>query len=157
MKKLLLSTIMASSLLTAGTAFADDGHSKGKGFGKHGAPYHKIYRKLDLNDEQKEKIKAIFKNAKSADKADKFKARQAKMQDRMKLIQADSLDNAALNKLADAQAQAMKQRFIQSAEAEHAAWKVLTPEQQQKFKEMQAKRMEKRQKRMEKRRDKKDD
>lgn len=165
MKKNVLTAIIATSLLATGAAFAG-GHGKGKGkcdddFGRDGVSYRKMYRKLDLNDTQKEQIKAIFKNARSADRGKQFQARQAQMQQRLQLIQTDSLDYTALQTLANTQAETMKQRFMQSAETQHAAWKVLTPEQQEEVKALQAKRlkkMEKRmQKRLEKRRDKKDD
>lgn len=75
MKKIILTTIIATGLLTS-TAFAD-GHGKNKHFGKGHQGTSKIYRKLDLSDSQKEQIKAIFREARmSEDRKAKFAKRQ---------------------------------------------------------------------------------
>lgn len=155
MKKTILTTIMATALLTS-TAFAD-GYGKNKHFGKghHGTP--KIYKQLDLSDSQKKQIKAIFKESRmKEDYNAHFVKRQQMMQQRQALIQAATLDKSALERLATQRGEDTKVRFVKMAEAEHKAWQLLTPEQQTKAKAMMKKHQEKMQKRAEKRQKRKE-
>lgn len=155
MKKLILTTIMATGLLTS-TAFAD-GHGKNEHFGKghRGAP--KIYKKLDLSDSQKQQIKAIFKEVRMAGTPKENVAkRQQMMQQRQSLIEAVTLDKAALEQLANQRGEDAKMRFVKMTEAEHKAWQLLTPEQQTQAKAIMKKHHEKMQKRAEKRQKRKE-
>lgn len=150
MKKLILSTTIIIALFSA-TAFAND-HNKNKKFGKHHAGNDKIYRQLDLSDTQKKQIQAIFRDVRIKENvASQRKAHQAFMNKRMVLIEAKTFDKAAAERLADEQFADMKSRFVMMAEAEHKAWQVLTPKQQQQAKKLMQKRQKRMQKRMEKR------
>lgn len=146
MKKTFLSAILATGLVTSSAALAD-GHKKDHGFGKdHGS---KIYRKLDLSDAQKDQVRSIMKVA----RGDKQAMRQTMMNNmkaRQALIQAPTLDEATLNRMAAEKAEAVKTRFIARVKAEHQVWQILTPEQREKAKKLQEKRAKKMQKRMEK-------
>lgn len=148
MKKLLTTTLLASTLL-ASTAFSAD-QNKNKRFGKGNMGPAKIYRKLDLTDTQEKQIKAIFDSVRpNKEKANMKADFKAKMQARRSVIEAKTLDMAAVNKIADEQATRAKERFVKMIEAEHKAWQVLTPEQQAKAKKMMEKRAERMEKRME--------
>lgn len=149
MKKLILSTTMVMILFST-AAFADE-YGKNKAFGKHHVGYDKMYRQLNLSDAQKKKIKMIFKNTRmKKGKAPHISNHQTLMDKRMTLIQAKTFDRVAVEQLADEQFADMKSRFVMMTEAEHKAWQVLTPEQQQQAQKL----MQKRQKRMQKRMDK---
>lgn len=149
MKKMILTTVIATGLLTS-SAFAD-GHGKNKHFGKGHQGPGKIYKRLDLTDSQQTQIKAIFKDARMKDdRKAHFSQRQQMMQQRQALIEAPTLDKAALEQLANQRGETMKIRFVKMAEAEHKAWQILTPEQQTKAKAMMKKRQERMQKRAEK-------
>lgn len=53
------------------------------------------------------------------------------MQQRKALIQATTLDKAALEQLANQRGEDTKLRFIKMAEAEHKAWQLLTTDKSQ--------------------------
>lgn len=151
MKKKILSTLLATGLLmTAGTAVAGGKDCKNGHFGQHKGGM-RIYKKLDLNKDQKQQIKAIFKAMRPDHKSDEFKKRQEHMQARKEVIQSDTLDETALNNLANEMAEKVKQRFIQRAKAEHKIWLLLTPEQREKLLEKQNKHRKKMQDKFEKR------
>lgn len=157
MKKILITTLVATGLFT-GVAMAG-GHGKNHDFGQRGG-HGKIYRKLDLSDAQRQEIREIFQTAKmknGATKQARFEMRKDFMQRKQALIQSKNLDTNALEILADEKAERMKQGFIARATAEHKAWQVLTPTQQEKATAMMQKRAEKMQKRMEKYKNKKYD
>lgn len=145
MKKILLATAMTTGLLTTSAAMAD---GKDKRFGKHGGS-HKIYKKLDLTDEQKQQIKQIYQSVhKKEGFGQRMAQRKAFMQKRQALIEAATFDKAAATTLANEKSQQKQKGFIDRLEAEHKAWQILTPEQKTKAKEMMAKRQEKMEKRM---------
>ena len=56
------------------------------------------------------------------------------------LTDAKTLNNAAVNRLADQEAAKTKQRFIQRIETQHAIAQVLTPEQRQKMAQLKSER-----------------
>lgn len=149
MKKILTATLITSTLLSA-NAFAGDkrnGH-----FGKGEFSSAKIYRKLDLTDEQKKEMKAIFSAARNKNQAETRRSeRKASIQQRRALIEATTFDVDAVKQLAEARAQKMTERFIKMAEAEHKVWHLLTPDQQAKAKEIIQKRAQRMEKHMEKR------
>lgn len=147
MKKAIFTTLLTTGLLTSTAAFAD-GHQKGHDFGK-GHYGSKIYRKLDLSDAQKSQVRDIMQASKG-DRQGKYHNMMNQVKARQTLIESPTLDEAALNQMADTMASKVKQRFIARTKAEHQIWQILTPEQREKAKKLQAKRAEKMQKRMEK-------
>lgn len=149
MKKTLLSLIILSAAST-NLSFADHKERHNQFFGKQSAPHYKVYRKLNLTEEQKSSIKAIFRQKKDENQFDFFKNRLKQQEKRNQLIQSTQLDNQALQHLADEQATQIKQRFIKMVEAEHQVWNLLTPQQQQKAKTLQEERLKKIEKRLRK-------
>lgn len=152
MKKILATALIASTVFTS-AAFAD-GHKGGQHghFGKGHNPA-KIYRKLALSDAQKTQIKAIFKDTRpsKADRDTMRAERKAQMEKRRAIIEAPILDINAVNQMAKDKAEKVQSRFVKMLKAEHKAWKVLTPEQQAKAKDMMQQRAERMEKRAEKR------
>lgn len=147
MKKTLLSSMLVAGLITSTAVMAGD-HKRGDEFGKgHGS---KIYRKLGLTDVQKQQVRRIMQAAKGS-KLGKHQYMLEKMKARQALIQAPTLDEAALNRLANDTADSVKKRFIARTKAEHQIWQLLTPKQREKAEKMQERRAKKMQKRMEKR------
>ncbi len=151
MKKKILSTLLATGLLiTAGSALAGEKDCKNRHFGQHHQGGLKMYKQLDLNKAQKQQIKAIFKEIRPKNKSEGFKKRQEHMKARQALIQSDTLDETALNNLADTMAEQVKKRFINRAKAEHKVWLLLTAEQRQKLIEKQNKHRESRKHKLQK-------
>lgn len=152
MKKTLLSGMLVAGLITSTAVMAGD-HKRGDEFGKgHGS---KIYRKLGLTDVQKQQVRRIMQAAKGS-KLGKHQYMLEKMKARQALIQAPTLDEAALNRLANDAADSVKKRFIARTKAEHQIWQLLTPKQREKAEKMQERRAKKMQKRMEKRMEKRE-
>ena len=101
---------------------------------------------LDLTAEQQAKIKAIMQEKYSDRKNErtKYQAERAQMQQQMQaLTNANTLDNAAINRLADQQAAKTKQRFIEHVQMQHAISQVLTAEQRQKMAQLKSERQAK--------------
>lgn len=98
---------------------------------------------LDLTESQQAKIKAIMQEKYSNHKDDrsKYQAERTQMQQQVQaLTDAKTLNNAAVNRLADQEAAKTKQRFIQRIETQHAIAQVLTPEQRQKMVQLKSER-----------------
>ncbi len=152
MKKKILSTLLTTGLLvTVGSALADDRHGcKNSKFGKHGRLHFRMYKKLDLTDQQRQQIKAIFKEIRPKNKSERFEERQSHMQARRNLIQSDTLDEVVLNRLADKVAEQVKTRFVSRVKAEHKIWLLLTPEQRNNLIERQKEHMKRKQQRFQK-------
>ncbi|OXL26436.1 Spy/CpxP family protein refolding chaperone [Psychrobacter sp. DAB_AL32B] len=101
---------------------------------------------LDLTAEQQTQIKAIMQEKYSDRKNDrtKYQAERAQMQQQMQaLTNANTLDNAAINRLADQQAAKTKQRFIERVQMQHAISQVLTTEQRKKMAQLKSERQAK--------------
>ncbi len=170
MKKLLMGTVLAASSIFAVTACTSVNattdnvpatskmqkhHQGGMKEGMHKGGMHKGDMKggmrgplsqLDLSATQQAQIKAIME-AKHGDRKTEraqHKAEQAQMHQQMQaLTTANTLNTAALNRLADQQAAKVKQRFIEHAQTQHAIAQVLTPEQRAKLAKLQNERMAK--------------
>lgn len=156
MRKKVLVTILSMGLVSTAPVFAEE-YSPNNHFGKRGKSYLKMYHKLDLSKAQKEALKTIFKNNRTANKTEQFEAFRDTQRQRTQLIQSSQLDSATLEQLADRESQRMRQHFINSTKAEHQAWLVLTPEQQEKLKKRQEKQRERMDKRIKKQMKKQED
>ena len=98
---------------------------------------------LDLTATQQAQIKAIMQEKYSNRKNDrtKYQAERTQMQQQMQaLTNAKTLNNAAVNRLADQQAAKTKQRFIERIETQHAISQVLTVEQREKMAQLKSER-----------------
>lgn len=150
MKKLLLGSVLAMSSVLTVTACSSVNASteatpttskmqhKGMKDGLRGP-----MAQLDLTATQQAQIKAIMQE-KSGDRKNeraKHQAEHAQMQQQIQaLVNANTLDNAALNRLADQQAAKTKQRFIERIQTQHAISQVLTAEQRAKMAQLKSER-----------------
>ncbi len=101
---------------------------------------------MDLTATQQAQIKAIIEAKHGDYKADRaqHKAERAQMHQQVQtLTTASTLNDAAVNRLADQQAAKAKQRFIERIQMQHAISQVLTPEQREKMAKLKAEKMAK--------------
>lgn len=157
MKKLLLGSVLAmSSVFTVTACTSVNATTDTKPASTSMQQHHKDGMKkggmrgpmsqLDLTADQQAKIKAIMEAKHGDHKADraKHKAERAQMHQQMQaLTNASTLNNAAVNRLADQQAAKTKQRFIERMQTQHAIAQVLTSEQREKMAKMKAEKMAK--------------
>ncbi|MGP4715030.1 Spy/CpxP family protein refolding chaperone [Psychrobacter sp. T6-6] len=152
MKKLLLGSVLAASSVftvtactsvnaTTDTTPATQMQQKHKNGAMKGP-----MSKLDLTATQQAQIKAIMQEKRGDRTADRaqHQAERAQMDQQIQaLTNASTLNNAALNRLADQQAAKTKQRFIERVQTQHAISQVLTAEQRAKMEQMKSERQEK--------------
>jgi len=152
MKKLLLGSVLAASSVftvtactsvnaTTDTTLATQMQQKHKNGAMKGP-----MSKLDLTATQQAQIKAIMQEKRGDRTADRatHQAERAQMDQQIQaLTNASTLNNAALNRLADQQAAKTKQRFIERVQTQHAISQVLTAEQRAKMEQMKSERQEK--------------
>ncbi len=129
-KNLGLVTLIVTTAMFALPAVAG-GHERGKhGDGK--AHMQRMADELDLNDTQREQIKALH----AAHRASKDSRREARMAVRKKmqaLVAADTFDEGAARALAAEQSAAITDMMVERARHHHQVRKLLTPEQREKF------------------------
>ena len=139
-KSILAITAIVSAIamapMTASAYMGDDGPPPG---GNHGSHFKKMAKELQLTDQQKQQLKEIF--AKNRPQAEPLmKQMQAERRALRALIQADTIDEAAIR------AQSAKVAAVEADMAVHHARvakeirAILTPEQIAKEKELQAER-----------------
>ncbi|MGO2998401.1 MAG: Spy/CpxP family protein refolding chaperone [Moraxellaceae bacterium] len=112
--------------------------------------------KLNLTATQQAQIKAIMQEKHGDRVADreKHQAERAQMEQQIQaLTNASTLNNAAVNRLADQQAAKAKQRFIERVQTQHAISQVLTAEQRAKMEQLKSERQEKGRKHLKDRKD----
>lgn len=167
MKKLALSSILAlsgslamvgctqASAVDSQAASTTQMHQK-QGMGEHhkggqhmgNKRHHGGLEKLNLSAQQQAQIKAL-KRAQMEKRKAHSQQRKAQMQQMhaqtKALVNADSLDQTALNKLANQHAAMQKARFMERVAAQHAMSKILTPEQKAQLEQMQQERQQRRQ------------
>jgi len=147
-KRLFLTSLLASSLVIGTAAYASSGSGKSCG-GKHGGGKHagkptaemmqkrldRMAGKLDLNDAQKQQLKALFDN-KQANRESK-KAERDALQEQMSQLDptADDYDQK-LADFANTKSELVRQKTIAKGEMRKQMAQILTPEQQAKMKEM---------------------
>lgn len=146
-----LVALVASSALLAGQLYAVDTAAdstvkteqtckKGK---RHQGPkdgMHKMLRKLDLTDAQKEQVKAVVEKYK-ADRPEKptEEQRAAHRAEMLTLITGASFDEAKATEMAESKQQMHLQRMLTHLKMQNEIYQLLTPEQQEKFQEKFAK------------------
>lgn len=150
MKKLLMGSVLAMSSVLTVTACSSVNASteatpttskmqhKGMKDGMRGP-----MAQLNLTATQQAQIKAIMQEKQGDRKNDRAKhqAERMQMQQQMQaLTNANTLDNAAINRLADQQAAKNKQRFIERVQTQHAISQVLTAEQRAKMAQLKSER-----------------
>ena len=151
MKKLLIGSVLAMSSVLTVTACSSVNASteaaptatKMQHKGMYKNDMKNPMAELDLTATQKAQIKAIMQEKSGDRKNDrsKYKTERTQMQQQVQaLTDAKTLNNAAVNRLADQEAAKTKQRFIQRIETQHAIAQVLTPEQRQKMAQLKSER-----------------
>ncbi len=158
MKKLIVA-ILSIVLVAMGAMFifAQDGSGKSdgkRGFGKrghhrggHGA---KMFRGLDLTDEQKAQMKTIRQASKETMKPirEQMKANRQKLQT---LSESGTFDEAQVKAIAAQQGSLSAQMIVEKERVKVQMFNILTPEQKTKAAEMKAQFQQKRQERIQKR------
>ncbi len=157
MKKILMGSVLAVSSVFAVTACTSVGaatdttpttkmqkqHKAGMKEGMHKGGMMGPMSQLELTATQQAQIKAIMQEKHSDRKENRsqYQAERAQMQQQMQaLTNASTLNNAAVNRLADQQAAKTKQRFIERVQTQHAISQVLTAEQRQKLAQLKSER-----------------
>lgn len=99
------------------------------------AKMEKVYDSLDLTDEQEKAIKSIKEKYRSDKKAlyMKYKGYKGQMRD---MMQSGSVDEAKLNELIKVKQNMVAEKMKLRAYKMSAIYKLLTPEQREKMKEM---------------------
>ena len=157
MKKILMSSVLATSSLFAfhnvATAAVTveatppvvkqsqtmQNHHKGDGNYRRGQ--HNKFAQLNLTAAQQAKIDSIMQAKKQARQAKwaTQKAERAQWQQQIQaLTNSATLNNNAVNSLADQQAAKAKQRFIDRVQTQHAISQVLNVEQRQQLMQLKA-------------------
>ena len=108
------------------------------------ANYKSAMSQLNLTSAQQAQLSAIreAKKAEYTNNRAQNKVKREQMQAQTQaLVDANTLDTVALNRLADQHALQAKQRFIDRVESQQAFAKVLTTEQRAQLKQIKAQRM----------------
>ncbi len=144
LKKIALLIIPMAALALSGHAIAK-GHGKGQQQSMIQKEVRMMMSKLDLNEQQKEQMKAIKENSKAQMKALKEAHQQGTERDELQaLIMADTFDEGAFLALQQRIAAKKQQGALIQARTMNQIFNVLTPEQKQQFLEIKAERKEKR-------------
>ncbi len=155
----IIGTLLAGSVATltlSGIAFASpdkgfDGHRCERGASMHGgmhggmmkhagARLHRMLAKLDLSDAQRDQVFNIVYKQIPELRAKKIALRKGRLALR-EASQSDDYDAQRIRKLADAQAKILSELMVIRAETFHKVSAVLTPEQREQLRQMQARRM----------------
>ena len=124
------------------------GGKRGPDRGERGDQLRQALSRLDLSEDQKSSIKALFESNKESMQADREILREAREALRTQM-QSDTFDEAAIRNLAGQVGAAEVEIAVARASLHNQVRQLLTDEQRGQLKEMQAQRME----RMEQRRE----
>ena len=137
-KKILI--IIAAVILAGGAVFAFAQHRRGEGpkgggFGHRGMGM--AMRELNLTDDQKIQVKAIFDSLRETVKPvlDELKANREKLMQ----LSGQAFDVAQVSEIAKRQGELMSQLIVERERAKSKIFAILTDEQKAKAKEMQDK------------------
>lgn len=137
-------SVLGLSILALGAIFAfggsrDSGH---RGFEKGGFPppflFEKIAKELGLNDEQKTQAKTILESRKEVVKP-LIELMKQNHENSKNLGTDGTFDEVQVIQIANEQAETMKKLFVEKERTKAELFAILTPEQREKAKEMQAK------------------
>jgi len=139
----LLAIVAGTALLTASvyaeqrTGCQESGyHMKSDRMGHHGG-MKKMFRGLDLTDEQRTEIKTLMKAQKESMQGSRPTSdeRLAHKADMLALITADSFDESQVKLLMQQKHEKRQDKAVGMFKVQNEIYKLLTPEQQVKFKE----------------------
>ncbi|ABV34893.1 protein of unknown function, Spy-related [Shewanella sediminis HAW-EB3] len=144
----LLAIVAGTALLTTSvyaeqqTGCQDSGyHMKGDRMGHHNggmkSAMKKMFRGLDLTDEQRTEIKTLMKAQKDSMQGSRPTSdeRQAHKTEMLALITADSFDESQVKLLMQQKHEKRQDKAVGMLKVQNEIYKLLTPEQQVKFKE----------------------
>ncbi|MBV7317525.1 Spy/CpxP family protein refolding chaperone [Shewanella sp. NIFS-20-20] len=99
-----------------------------------GKGMHKMFKRLDLSDEQRQQLKQLMKQSRTDDQAKARSQMRADNRQAMSdLVTAPQFDEGAAKALLAKQAEFRQQRALNNLRLRHQAYQMLTPEQQQKW------------------------
>lgn len=142
----LLAIVASTTLLTAGVSAADDhqgNHGGKQGYhqmkGKHGGHHdlRKMFRGLDLTAEQKTEMKALFTAHRDEMKQNRpsKEERAAQKAQMLDFITTTNFSEDAVRQALAAKQEARQQKAVDMLKLQNQAYQLLTPEQQEKFKQ----------------------
>jgi protein CpxP len=149
-KKLILASVVLPLVLSTGSAFAFGGKDH-KGNHEQCRPGldRGMMKELELTDAQKDQFKALRK-ANKEERKDKSKGdpeqrkevQEQKLEQLNALLLADKFDPAKATELARERAQKQIQRQVNMLNKQYKMLSILTPEQKEKFVELQEERLD---------------
>jgi len=143
----LLAIVASTALLTTNvyaeqqTHCQDSGyHMKGDRMSHHGG-MKKMFRGLDLTDEQRTEIKTLMKAQKESMQSSRPTSdeRQAHRAEMLALITADSFDESQVTLLMQQKQEKRQDKAVGMLKVQNEIYQLLTPEQQVRFKDNFAK------------------
>ncbi len=150
-KKVVIAALVLPLTVATASAYAFGGgkdHHKG-GFDRCGGLDKKVFRQLDLTNEQQDQLKQMRETNREEMKAQfqgNFESKRAEMQarhqKRQALVLAESFDEQAANELANEMVAQQAEKRVRMLEKQHQMLSILTPEQKTKLQELQAERMD---------------
>ncbi len=129
-----LIAILASTALIGSVVYAEDGqkncqhHMKNEGKSHHG-DMRKMFKGLDLTDEQKVKIKSLTKENHLTKEE-----RQAEKAEFLSLITAENFDETKVKEVMQAKKEHNQDKRLNMLKVQNKIYLLLTPEQQERFK-----------------------
>ncbi|MDR8525543.1 Spy/CpxP family protein refolding chaperone [Shewanella fidelis] len=146
----LLAVVASTALLTAGVHAGDDNYGSRDGKqgyhhmkGKHGGHHdlRKMFRGLDLTDEQKTEMKALFTAYRDEMKQNRpsKEERAAQKAQMLEFITTTNFSEDAVRQALAAKQEARQQKAVDMLKLQNQAYQLLTPEQQEKFQKRFAK------------------
>lgn len=125
--------IFATTVISA-TSVAGDHHKERNGGPKMMKEIRKMFKGLDLSDDQMQQFKQIIETHKQTYKQNQ-QQRQLKKQtqrdDMLELLSNPSFDETQAELLIDKRQQTMQQKALAMMKLKHQLYQLLTPEQQQ--------------------------
>ena len=149
LKASLLAIVASTALLTTTVSMAHDHSDKSDSYhqmkGERGGHKHKMgkmFRGLDLTDEQKTQMKALFTEHRDEMKQNRptKEQRAEQKQQMLTFITTTNFSEEEVKQALAAKQEARQQKAVDMLKLQNQAYQLLTPEQQEKFKERFAKR-----------------
>ena len=143
MKSPIIAFMMAAVLMLSGGAVYAENHGKGK---DHGQCHDKMMERLDLTDEQREKMDALHDKM-QAMRPDRKEARPF-MKEMQAIVHADSFDEKAAKELIAKQQKMQAAHKLEKMRLKHQMYNVLTDEQKAEWDKIKQEKPEKRKDKM---------
>jgi Spy/CpxP family protein refolding chaperone len=146
MKHIRFWTVAVSMLALLGfSALSSAGNQGEGGPGRHGRYDQKIIQQLDLDEQQQALLKSSREQMRS-----QFQQMHGLRQQLKQIVHSDNYDSAAVEKLADELAAAMRSQVVEHSAKMNAFYQSLNQEQRAKLAELEQQRAERRQRYLDK-------